>query len=139
MIKYLLDTDICIYLIKKKPASVIQKLSALPNDQVALSDISLFELQFGVENSKYREQAQQALNHFIEPLENILPIDRAAANYAAKIRADLESKVSPIGPYDTLIAAVALSHDLILVSNNVKEFKRVNKLKLENWATERKI
>ena len=132
--KYLLDTDICIYLIKKRPPAVIEKLSKLPNSEVALSVISLFELQFGVENSRYRDQSQQALNHFLEPIRHILPVDQQVANYAARVRANLKAKGTPVGPYDILIAAAALSHDLTLVSNNVREFKRVDGLKLENWS-----
>ena len=132
--KYLLDTDICIYLIKKKPQSVIRRLIKLPNSEVGLSTISVFELQFGVENSQSKIKSQRALNHFLDPIQHILPIDRQAAEYAASIRADLKQKGTPIGPYDVLIAAVALSKNLILVSNNTKEFQRVDGLKLENWA-----
>lgn len=132
--KYLLDTDICIYLIKNKPLSVIQKLSALPNSEVAISVISVFELQFGVENSHYRKQSQQALNHFVGAIQNILVIDQTTANHAAKIRASLKAAGTPIDPYDVLIAAVALTHDLILVSNNTKEFARIAGLKLDNWV-----
>jgi tRNA(fMet)-specific endonuclease VapC len=132
--KYLLDTDTCIYLIKKRPVSVIQKLSKVPNSKVALSVISVFELQYGVENSQYRERSQQALNHFLEPIQNILPVDQQVAGYAAKIRAKLKVKGAPIGPYDLLIAASALSQNLTLVSNNIREFKRIDGLKLENWS-----
>lgn len=132
--KYLLGTDICIYLIKKRPDSVIEKLSELPNDEVALSSISVFELQFGVESSQYRHQSQGALDHFLEPIQHILSIDRPVAAFAAKVRADLNRKGTPIGPYDILIAAVALCHGLILVSNNIKEFQRVDGLQLENWV-----
>ena len=132
--KYLLDTDICIYLIKKKPDSVLQKLSKLAPSDVGLTVVSVFELQFGVENSQYRQQSQIALNHFLESIHEILPIDQQVANCAAKIRAELKLKGRPIGPYDILIAAAALSNDLILVSNNVREFEQVAGLKLENWA-----
>ena len=132
--KYLLDTDICIYLIKRKPASVINKLATLANEDVGLSTISLFELQFGVENSQYRMQSQKALDHFLEPISHILPVDQPVARSAAIIRADLKQKGLIIGPYDILIAAVALSRGLILLSNNTREFQRVGGLLLENWA-----
>ena len=132
--RYLLDTDICIYLIKSKPPSVIQRLQEVANEQVAISTVTLFELQYGVENSLRREQASKALSHFVSSIHHILPVDEAAARYAAKIRADLKRKGMPIGPYDVLIAAVALANDLILVSNNVREFERVSGLSLENWA-----
>ncbi len=133
--KYLLDTDICIYLIKSKPTSVIQRLQEVANEEVAISTVTLFELQYGVENSQHREQASKALSHFIGSIHHVLPVDEVAAAYAAKIRADLKRKGKPIGPYDELIVAVALANDLILVSNNTREFERVNGLSLENWAT----
>ena len=133
--KYLLDTDICIYLIKQRPASVIEKLGLLATSDVGLSIISVYELQYGVENSQHQEQSQQALNHFLEPIANILPIDRPVAIHAAKLRAGLKKKGTPIGPYDVLIAAVALSHELILVTNNTREFTRVEGLAIENWAS----
>lgn len=132
--KFLLDTDICIYLIKKKPASVIQKLTERETSDVGLTVVSVFELQFGVENSQNRQQSQTALNHFLGSIHHILPIDQHAANFAAKIRAELKRKGTPIGPYDVLIAAVALSRDLILVSNNVREFERIDGLKYETWV-----
>jgi len=132
--RYLLDTDICIYLIKKKPASVINKLTRLENRDVALSTVSLFELQFGVENSQQFEKSKLALNQFVASIPSILTFNIQAAEQAAKIRSDMKNKGTPIGPYDLLIAAVALSNDLILVSNNVREFQRVEGLKLENWV-----
>ena len=122
--KYLLDTDICIYLIKTKPLSVIQRLQEIANDEVAISAVTLFELQYGVENSLRREQASKALSHFVSSIQH----DEPVARYAAKMRADLKRKGSPIGPYAVLIAAVALA------SNNVREFERVSELSLENWV-----
>jgi tRNA(fMet)-specific endonuclease VapC len=133
--RYLLDTDTCIYLIKKKPPSVLQKLSELSTSDVALSMITLFELQYGVENSQHHKQSGKALNHFVESIQYILPMDRLATSYAAQVRADLKRKGTPIGPYDLLIAAVALSNNLTLVSNNTREFKRIEGLKLENWVS----
>lgn len=132
--QYLLDTDICIYLIKQRPDNVINKLSSLPNDHIALSSITVFELQYGVECSRSRERSQRALNHFIEPIPHILEVDQLVAVQAAKARAQLRRRGTPIGPYDLLIAAVALTHGLTLVSNNEKEFQRIDGLALENWA-----
>lgn len=132
--KYLLDTDICIYLIKQKPASVIEKLAQVNTSDVALSTISVYELQYGVENSQHQDQSQRALNHFLESFANILPVDRPVAGHAAKLRAALKKKGTPINPYDVLIAAVAMSHQLIMVTNNVGEFMRVEGLVVENWA-----
>lgn len=132
--RFLLDTDICIYLIKKKPPSVIQKLSELANNDVAISSITLFELKYGVENSQYRQQSNKALNHFTASIPHLLPLDGAAAKVAAKIRADLKKRGLPIGPYDLLIAAIAIANNLTLISNNGREFKRIEGLKLENWV-----
>ena len=130
----MLDTDICIYLIRKKPASVIEKLNSLANEVIGLSVISIFELQFGVEKSQHPKQYQTAVNHFLEPIQQIPVVDRQVAERAAMIRADLQKKETPIGSYDMLIAATALTQNVILVSNNTKEFERVEGLMLENWA-----
>ncbi len=132
--RYLLDTDICIYLIKHKPPSVTDKLTQIDNSEVALSTISLFELRFGVENSNQYQKSQSALNLFCSSFPTILSFDTSAATCAAKIRSALKRKGTPIGAYDLLIASIALSNDLILVSNNVREFQRVDGLKLENWV-----
>lgn len=131
--KYLLDTDICIYLINKRPPSVIRKLTELDNNLVALSTVTLFELKFGVENSQYFEKSNLALNEFCSSIPNILSFNGVAANYAAKIRSKLKKKGTPIGPYDIQIAGIALSQNLILVTNNQKEFNRVDGLTIENW------
>lgn len=134
--KYLLDTDICIYLIKRRPLSVVQKLTELSNDDVGLSTISVFELQYGVETSQHQKQSQLALDHFLESLPQIVPIDQQVAMHAARVRGELKKKGTPIGPYDVLIAAAALAHKLILVSNNINEFARVDGLMFENWASD---
>jgi len=133
-VRYLLDTDICIYLIKQKPPSVTDKLTQIDNSEVALSTVSLFELKFGVENSNQYQKSQSALNLFCSSFPIILSFDTLAASYAAKIRSALKRQGKPIGAYDLLIASIALSNDLILVSNNVREFQRVEDLKLENWV-----
>ncbi len=132
--EYMLDTDICIYLIRKKPASVIKKLNSLPNEAIGLSIISIFELQFGVEKSQHHKQSQTALTHFREPIQHILTVDRQVAERAAMIRAELQKKGTPIASYDVLIAATALTQDVILVSNKPKEFEHVEGLMLENWV-----
>jgi tRNA(fMet)-specific endonuclease VapC len=95
----------------------------------------VFELAYGVENSPSQTQArnQQALKHFLQPL-NIIDFKIQNATYAAKIRADLKRKGTPIGAYDLQIAATALTHEFILVTNNTGEFKRIPQLKLENWV-----
>lgn len=130
---YLLDTNICIYLIKKRtPEALAQFRQHSPLD-VAISTITLFELEYGAEKSQYRQRSQDALAKFLLPL-NLLDLDRSAAADAAVIRAELERKGLPIGPYDLLIAGLARSRNMTLVSNNTKEFERVDGLRLENWA-----
>ncbi len=131
--KYMLDTNICIYIIKKKPASVIVRLQKTRMSEVCISSITLSELEYGVEKSQKKEQNKIALASFIAPLEVVAYEDLAAAKYG-EIRALLEKKGKTIGTLDMLIAAHALSLNLIVVTNNEKEFKRVPDLKVENWA-----
>ena len=133
MIRYLLDTNICIYLIKKRPKEVLAKFREHSPEEVAISTVTLFELQYGIEKSRFRERSRKALTKFLLPL-NILELDQTAAKEAAIIRSQLEMKGIPIGSYDLLIAGIARSHDLILVTNNMKEFGRIDNLKLDNWV-----
>ena len=130
---YLLDTNICIYLIKKRPPKVLKRFREhLPQD-VGISTITLFELQYGVEKSQYRQRSEDALAKFILPL-NLIDLDRSAAEEAAVIRAQLEKKGQSIGPYDLLIAGLARSRDLTLITNNTREFERIVGLRIENWV-----
>ena len=129
---YLLDTTICIYLIKKRPLEVLERFREHSPEDVAISTITLFELQYGIEKSQYQKRSQDALSKFFLPL-NLIDIDRSSAVESAKIRSQLEKKGMPIGPYDLLIAGLARSRDMILVTNNTKEFERVVGLHLENW------
>jgi len=130
---YLLDTNICIYIIKRKPAIVLEKFSQLPLGSVAISTITLAELEYGVQKSTNPEKNIEALTQFLVPLD-ILAFDYEATITYGKIRADLEKKGSLIGPLDTLIAAHALSLNMTLVTNNEKEFNRIAGLKIENWT-----
>ncbi len=129
---YLLDTNICIYLIKQKPIQVLNYFQENRPGKIAISSITLSELQFGVEKSDYQEKNRQALEKFVIPLQ-IFNYDSAASSVYGKIRMHLESQGTPIGPLDTLIAAHAISINAILVTNNVKEFSRVPNLLVENW------
>jgi len=130
---YLLDTNICIYLIKKRPLGVLERFREhLPQD-VGISTITLFELQYGVEKSQYRQRSEDALAKFMLPL-NLIDLDRSAAEEAAVIRAQLEKKGQSIGPYDLLIAGLARSRDLTLVTNHTREFERIVGLRIENWV-----
>ena len=130
---FLLDTDICIYIIKKEPQKTLVRFKQHPPKNVFISSVSVFELLYGVEKSQKREKNRQALALFLHPL-TIVPFDDSAASVAAKICATLEQEGQPIGPYDIQIAGVAISREMTLVSNNDKEFKRVKGLNLENWA-----
>jgi tRNA(fMet)-specific endonuclease VapC len=132
MIQYLLDTNICIYIIKKKPADAIERLRQSQISEVGISSITLSELEYGVAKSSKPEQNQIALAQFLAPIE-ILSYDHEAAQIYGKLRAFLERQGKPIGSLDMLIAAHALSLDCILVTNNEKEFDRVPNLKIDNW------
>ena len=131
--RYMLDTDICIYLIQKKSAQVIQKFRMKDVTDIGISSITLSELEFGVKKSEHEERNRFALIHFLAPLQ-IVSYDARAARQYGFIRSYLEKQGRPIGPLDTLIAAHALSLDCIVVTNNEYEFRRVPNLTVENWA-----
>jgi tRNA(fMet)-specific endonuclease VapC len=133
--RYLLDTNICIYLIKKKPLTVLQKFEAQTPGEIGVSTITVAELQFSVHKSQYPAQNQRALEQFFIPLA-IVEFDYLAAVAYGRVRAPLEQQGTPIGSLDLLIAAQALSLDITLVTNNIREFSRVPSLKLVNWAND---
>ena len=130
---YLLDTNICIYLIKRRPSEVLERFRQHSPQDVAISTITLFELQYGAERSQYQQRSEDALAKFLLPL-NLINLDHSSAIEAATIRAQLEKKGMLIGPYDLLIAGLARSRSMTLVTNNTKEFERVVGLHLENWV-----
>ncbi len=131
---YLLDTNTCIFIMNKKPASVLKKLEQMitQHHKIYLSSISVAELQYGVYNSQSIERNRIALVEFLAPFE-ILDFNDMDAEVFGKLRTDLKKQGKIIGPYDMLIAAQALSRELILVTNNVDEFKRIQSLKIEDW------
>ncbi len=131
--KYMLDTNICIYIIKKKPEKVIRRLQELSLSDMCVSSITLSELEYGVEKSEQRDRNKIALAKFFAPIEVIAYDDLASVQYG-KIRSYLEKNGMPIGALDMMIAAHALARGLVLVTNNEREFKRVPGLKMENWA-----
>jgi len=132
-VSWLLDTNICIYLIKMQPQRVLARLRALDITSVAVSSITVAELQYGVAKSARAEQNALALASFLAPLSVRAFDDAAAATYGT-VRAKLERAGTPIGSMDLLIAAHALTLNGTLVTNNVREFGRVEGLRLENWA-----
>ncbi len=133
--KYMLDTNICIYAIKHKPANVIKNFLIHDPDDMCVSSITYGELIHGVEKSQMPERNRAAITCFLSSI-SILPFGSIAAGEYGKIRADLERKGTPIGPMDMLIAGHAKSENLIIVTNNTKEFLRIDGLKIENWADE---
>ena len=131
--EFMLDTNICIYVIKRKPLAVIDRFQRAKISQIGISTIVLSELLYGVSKSSRPEQNQMALYQFVAPLE-ILPYGDDAAQYYGASRAYLEKMGTPIGSLDMLIAAHALSIGCTLVTNNEKEFGRIPNLKIENWV-----
>jgi tRNA(fMet)-specific endonuclease VapC len=130
---YLLDTNICLLLIRQKSPQVLTKLTSHSITDIALSAMTVAELQYGVQKSSQLAQNQQALDRFLLPL-TILPFDADDAIVYGQIRADLEAQGVPIGAMDTLIAAQAVHYNLILVTNNLREFARVSNLAIEDWT-----
>ena len=130
---YMLDTNICVFLIKKKTPILIERLQkTLPGD-LYLSAITLAELEHGVEKSLFPTRNSNALMCFLSMVE-ILPFNDKATREYGKIKTDLQKLGTPIGPLDTLIAAHARAIGAVLVTNNTKEFARVNDLRLEDWT-----
>ena len=131
--RYMLDTNICIYLIKHKPLQVFEKLQEHNPDEICISAVTYAELVHGVEKSKEVERNRLALTILLSNIE-ILDFDMKAAEEYGRIRADLEKKGTPIGPLDMMIAGHAKSLGYTVVTNNVGEFKRVEGLQYGNWV-----
>ena len=131
--RYMLDTNICIYAIKHKPEKVFQKLKEVDPSDVCISSVTYAELVHGVEKSAAIDKNRLALSMLLANIE-IPDFDVDAADCYGKIRADLEKKGTPIGSLDMMIAGHAKSLGYTVVTNNVKEFKRVSDLIIENWA-----
>lgn len=133
MIRYLLDTNICIYLIKKKPANLIAHLKQVIEKGLGISSITLSELEYGVQKSAHLQRNKLNLLRFLAPFD-ILPYDEKAAGEYGKIRVNLERKGKIIGNMDLMIGAHAKSLQTILVTNNEREFSRIEGLRIENWV-----
>ena len=131
--QYLLDTNICIYIAKQKPAKVLARLGRLRPGDAGMSVITYLELVYGAWKSQHREANLQRIQELVR-LIPVLPLDAGVAARYGQMRAQLEKKGLPIGAYDLLIAAHALSLGLTLVTNNAREFGRVADLEIENWA-----
>lgn len=131
--RYMLDTNICIYAIKNRPAEVLKKLLEQDPDDVCISSVTYAELMHGVEKSRARERNRLAISLFLSNIE-IMDFDAKAAEEYGLVRAELERLGTPIGPMDTMIAGHARSLEYTLVTNNEREFRRVDNLDVVNWA-----
>lgn len=132
MLKYLLDTNIVIYVLKRRPKEVLEVFN-INASRMAISSITLSELLYGAEKSQNIDRNLEAIEEFISHLD-VLPYDAKASQHYGQIKAALEKKGEIIGENDIHIAAHAISQGLILVSNNLREFKRVPNLAFENWV-----
>ena len=131
---FLIDTNICIYIMNDHPPEVIQKFREIGVGNICISSITVSELQYGACKSNQIKKNIKRLEEFLSPFE-ILAYDETTSNYYGKIRFHIEKQGNEIGPLDMLIAAHALSENLTLITNNEKEFKRIKLLKVENWVT----
>jgi tRNA(fMet)-specific endonuclease VapC len=132
--RYMLDTNICIYIIKNNPMSVRQKFERVRASDLVLSIVTLAELRYGAEKSQARAKAIRAVEQLTAYIE-IADLDEVVAEHYADIRATLERVGTPIGNHDLWLAAYARANNWILVSNNIREFERVEGLRLENWLS----
>lgn len=130
--RWMLDTDTCIAVIKKHPTA-LKKLRGKSVGQIGISSITLGELAFGAEKSSRSRQAHEALGEFLMALE-VAGFDDASAMTYGRVRTSLEQRGRPIGPLDTLIASHALEIDVVLVTHNTSEFSRIDGLRLEDWT-----
>lgn len=132
--RYLIDTNIWSALIRRSSPALVERFSRLQLQQIFLSPIVLGELQVGYYKGDPTPKRRQAVEH-IEASSQLIPLDAGVSLVYAQLRAELEQTGTPIGPNDTWIAAEALHHKLVLVTDNTREFERVKNLKLENWVT----
>ncbi len=132
---FLIDTDICIYLIKNRSAELKAKIEMHEPYKIAVSTITVAELEYGVAKSKQIDQNRLALQNFLSAFE-MVPFDDKDAEQFGVIRASLERRGQPIGPYDLQIASQALARRWTVVTNNEHEFRRVPGLNVENWVSE---
>ena len=131
--KYLIDTNICIYIMNNHPPEMFEKFKHVGVGEVGISSISISELYYGAFKGTKIKQNIQRLEEFLFPFE-VLKYDENASREYGRIRSLLEKKGQVIGPLDMLIAAHAMSNKLIVITNNIKEFERINSLRVENWV-----
>ena len=131
--RFLLDTDTCIYIAKHRPPEVRQRMDSLPRGSMAMSAVTFGELMFGAESSQQRARVHEILEELARAVP-VLAVSRHAAERYGELRAVLSRSGRPIGPNDLWLAAHALAEDLVLVTNNTREFSRVPDLRIENWV-----
>jgi len=134
MLKYMLDTDIAIYVIKNRPALARARFQQ-HQGQLCVSSVTVMELLYGAEKSMQPERVLHGIEGFLQRL-TVLRYDESAALHTAQIRAELEKAGTPIGAYDQMIAGHARACGLIVVTNNTREFQRISGIRLENWASQ---
>jgi tRNA(fMet)-specific endonuclease VapC len=132
MLTYMLDTNICIYVMKRYPQALREKFNSLA-DQLCISSITLGEMHYGAEKSARRADNLTAIEHFVARLD-ILPFEAKAAMHYGQVRAELERAGTPCGPHDMQIGGHARSEGLIIVTNNIREFSRMPGIRAENWV-----
>ncbi len=130
---FMLDTNTCIYLIKQKSRNLLKRFNNHSVGDIGISSITLAELQYDVAKSLYVDKNREALAEFILPLE-IADFDEKAAESYGTVRTDLEKAGKPVGSIDMLIGAHALSLDVTVITNNIKEFRKIKNLKVEDWT-----
>ena len=130
---YLLDTNICIYVLKNTYPSLTRKVFSFSPSQIAMSSVTIYELEYGAAKSNWGERTRHLLGQFIAPF-TVLPFDSDDAVTAGKIRAFLEKQGNIIGPYDYQIAAQGITKGLTVVTHNVREFERIPCIILEDWV-----
>jgi tRNA(fMet)-specific endonuclease VapC len=133
VIRFMLDTNICIDVLRRNDRKILGHFNRYQVGEIAMSSIVLAELQHGIFKGNRQSEDREVMIDFCSPLE-ILPFDELAAGTYGRVRSSLEQAGTPIGPFDTLIAAHALSLDCTLVTNNEREFRRVDGLLVENWT-----
>ncbi len=134
--KVMLDTNICIAIIKQKPPQALKRFTAYKVGDIGISTVTLAELEFGVAKSQHLEKNQGALDEFVLPLE-IANFDRDAARVYGRVRATLEKKGTPIGALDMMIGAHAMILGVTLATNNTREFSRIKGLTVVDWLNGR--
>ncbi len=130
--KYLLDTNVCVDFLSQRHPSVTERIRRSSPEDLCLSSVVVAELRYGADRSQRRDENHERLDVLTTEIE-CLDFDLAAALVYGRIRSDLEAEGAPIGPYDMMIAAHALSRELIVVTDNEREFRRVPRLQIENW------